>query len=501
MCRPVGTLIRGVMSVCTVRKWGRPDSRIHVSVTRSGVSMSNKQPHILRRFTLRGLHGYKNLSIDCGDSASIVLAENGVGKTTLLNAMYALLSGRISRLASLNFESATLDFGGHLMEFSREMAFKEADPEKNNSLFNRRSVRELLEFISIDELNALLKKVGEGAARAEIRVHPVMQRLYRNSPWDYEDIFLRLDRIRPYMYNTPYIEEFKKDISVAMGNTTVLYLPTYRRIEATFDDVALRQASAKRSGSPDEEAETDQLIYFGLSDVEEKLAKMTRFIQQSMFEAYSRLSGNMLDVLLGMRQFELPLERPLDLELVRVMLGRLGKSNDLTDVELERALRTTDVTSDRYRPLTYFLRQLLTSYEASRPQELALEDFVNVINGYFETAETDKRLRFDKEKLKVDVWHDALKTSLPFGSLSSGEKQIVSVFSRLMLDAEKSYLILIDEPELSLSIEWQRRFLPDILQTKSCHQLIAITHSPFVFENDLDDCARSIEVRSAERKV
>ena len=112
--------------------------------------------------------------------------------------------------------------------------------------------------------------------------------------------------------------------------------------------------------------------------------------------------------------------------------------------------------------------QALSSYEASRPQELALEEFVDVINGYFETASTDKRFRFDKVKLKIDIWHETLERALPFGSLSSGEKQVVSVFSRLILDGNKSHLILIDEPELSLSIEWQRRFLPDILKTKSC---------------------------------
>ena len=106
----------------------------------------------------------------------------------------------------------------------------------------------------------------------------------------------------------------------------------------------------------------------------------------------------------------------------------------------------------------------------------------------------EKSVRFDKVRLKVEIWHEALQKSLPFGSLSSGEKQIVSVFARLLLDYERHFLILIDEPELSLSIEWQRRFLPDILQTQSCAQLIAITHSPFVFENALDHLAQSINV-------
>lgn len=179
------------------------------------------------------------------------------------------------------------------------------------------------------------------------------------------------------------------------------------------------------------------------------------------------------------------------------MLGRLGMSESFTHSQLESALGAAAVDS----PLTYFLRQLLSSYEASRPQELSLEEFVNVVNGYFESASTDKSLRFDKVRLKIEVWHEAVEKVLPFGSLSSGEKQVISIFSRLVLDPDKRYLILIDEPELSLSIEWQRRFLPDVMRTRSCAQLIAITHSPFVFENELDSYARSltVETRDARR--
>lgn len=45
--------------------------------------------------------------------------------------------------------------------------------------------------------------------------------------------------------------------------------------------------------------------------------------------------------------------------------------------------------------------------------------------------------------------------------------------------------MLIDEPELSLSVPWQKKFLPDILSAESCAGLFAVTHSPFVFDNNL----------------
>lgn len=45
---------------------------------------------------------------------------------------------------------------------------------------------------------------------------------------------------------------------------------------------------------------------------------------------------------------------------------------------------------------------------------------------------------------------------------------------------------MFDEPELSLSIEWQKMLLPDIIDSGKCKFLLAVTHSPFIFDNDLD---------------
>ena len=72
---------------------------------------------------------------------------------------------------------------------------------------------------------------------------------------------------------------------------------------------------------------------------------------------------------------------------------------------------------------------------------------------------------------------------LEMSALSAGEKQIVSLFSHLYLSENQNHFVIIDEPELSLSVPWQRRFLPDIL--KKCSGLFAVTHSPFIFDNVL----------------
>lgn len=453
----------------------------------------------LSAFYLNGLHGYKTLSVNCEEQASIVLAENGVGKTTLLNCLYALLSGRTSRLVSLDFRDAVLQFGGKEVIFSKEQAFKSLESLDPKQLMGKRPARELLEYgARPDQLAELVTAYIQGGRGLTAQL-PIFRRLFARSPFSRDEIFQRLERLRSVIYDSTYMSNFRKEVINAMEGTQVLYLPTYRRIEANFEDVSLvRDKPEPRliREMTEEESERDELIFFGLSDVEEKLEKMCRSIQTSMVEAYSSLSGNLIDSLLGTTQYEPDLEQQFDLESIRLILGRLGKSNTVTEENLEKAIAGAKLADERYRPLAYFLRELWRSYEASRPQELAIEDFINVVNAYLKAGESpEKFLRFDKVRLKVQVWHDLLDCALPFGSLSSGEKQIVSVFARLLLDSDNRYLILIDEPELSLSIEWQRRFLPDILETKSCSQLLAITHSPFVFENDLDANARSINVK------
>jgi predicted ATPase len=76
--------------------------------------------------------------------------------------------------------------------------------------------------------------------------------------------------------------------------------------------------------------------------------------------------------------------------------------------------------------------------------------------------------------------------------LSSGEKQIVSLFSHLYLSGNKRFFVLIDEPELSLSVPWQRRFLIDVINGEFCAGLVAVTHSPFIYDNQLKKYAHSI---------
>ena len=100
--------------------------------------------------------------------------------------------------------------------------------------------------------------------------------------------------------------------------------------------------------------------------------------------------------------------------------------------------------------------------------------------------------------MKVKVINVWTETEIRLNDLSSGEKQVISLFAHLYL-SQKKKIVLIDEPELSLSIEWQKRLLPDVVHSPTCRQLFTITHSPFVFENELDPCAGPLDITRTSR--
>ena len=112
---------------------------------------------------------------------------------------------------------------------------------------------------------------------------------------------------------------------------------------------------------------------------------------------------------------------------------------------------------------------------------------------------TGKQLIYDDLKYEIYVSLDEgpeekarEREKLPLKTLSSGEKQIVSLFSHMYLSGESAFFVVIDEPELSLSVPWQQRFLPDIWKTGRCTGLVSVTHSPFIWENEMDRYVKSL---------
>jgi len=108
-----------------------------------------------------------------------------------------------------------------------------------------------------------------------------------------------------------------------------------------------------------------------------------------------------------------------------------------------------------------------------------LKHFVDTCNKYL----FRKEIIFIPEKFELYIEKEN-KKRVSLDNLSSGEKQMVSIFAQLYLKDDKDLIIIFDEPELSISVEWQKMLLPDMLKSNKIKQLIVATHSPSIFHDD-----------------
>ena len=101
---------------------------------------------------------------------------------------------------------------------------------------------------------------------------------------------------------------------------------------------------------------------------------------------------------------------------------------------------------------------------------------MDIINDRFKY----KRLTIDRKRgfqIKSD-----LDTIVELEDLSSGEQHELVVLYEMLFRAPTRGLILVDEPEISLHVAWQARFLSDlvgILAITNAYAIVA-THSPVI---------------------
>ena len=161
--------------------------------------------------------------------------------------------------------------------------------------------------------------------------------------------------------------------------------------------------------------------------------------------------------------------------------------------------RIQEIESGDQLTLRYFLSKLNAVVEQTKQLESSVETFVEKVNVYLKMSSDEKTLTYDSNNMKVLVSNAFTRDGIDLDDLSSGEKQVISLFSHLYLHGGLK-IVLMDEPELSLSMDWQKRLLPDVVNAPSCLQLLAITHSPYIFENELDPYAGPLKVERTNKE-
>ncbi|MBR2244437.1 MAG: AAA family ATPase [Prevotella sp.] len=103
--------------------------------------------------------------------------------------------------------------------------------------------------------------------------------------------------------------------------------------------------------------------------------------------------------------------------------------------------------------------------------------FQDIVDDLFN--ETGKKIVRTENEIRFSQIGEIL---LPY-KLSSGEKQILAILLTVLVEDQQPYVLFMDEPEVSLHIEWQKRLIDLIQELNPNVQIILTTHSPAVIMN------------------
>lgn len=93
--------------------------------------------------------------------------------------------------------------------------------------------------------------------------------------------------------------------------------------------------------------------------------------------------------------------------------------------------------------------------------------------------ETGKRIIRTENEIRFTQIGETL---MPY-QLSSGEKQMLAILLTVLVQDNEPYVLFMDEPEVSLHIEWQKQLIDLVLELNPNVQIILTTHSPAVIMN------------------
>jgi ABC-type cobalamin/Fe3+-siderophores transport system ATPase subunit len=111
-----------------------------------------------------------------------------------------------------------------------------------------------------------------------------------------------------------------------------------------------------------------------------------------------------------------------------------------------------------------------------------LQQWIETVNGFFATTQKTFVIQGSEAFFK-----QANGQRLELHALSSGEKQLLIILINALTQDKEPFILLMDEPERSLDIDWQYKLVDTIRAINPLCQLIIATHSPAIFGDGWND--------------
>lgn len=420
------------------------------------------------------LHGVFDYNVAFNTDVTFIYGLNGCGKTTILNITEAIITGQLFKLFNYKFESIELNYA------------------KNGNILKIKSLT--ITNISKDTLSVNFNNKSYEIAREYIREES--ENLKRNL-YEY---------IKIYFSKYPILDEIKKTFNY-------VYLPLNRSSLYNNDDWFIKWHSVHRSSNFTENMlqlenqdlsmlEVEGLIYDQTSRINFNISKINdefrNKILKSLLEMKNVTNDSIAKTLIeiiGSKDFINDIEETKnaylkmlnDLKLLneeeednyKKFFANLIEGVDKFSKKRDKISMDLILKFQEYTKIKKLISISKSMEESKAKEREPIDVFVKTMNEFVSSSDDEKRIDID-DFGRVYFTTKYNKGRISIQHMSSGEKQLITFFANLIFKVKKgtSGIFVVDEPELSLHLLWQKKFVEKALSINGDLQLIFATHAP-----------------------
>lgn len=410
--------------------------------------------YTIRHVTIEDLWGVKDFDTDLHNDINVLIGKNGSNKTTFINLIEACLTVNRRLLRQISFKKVVFLLQDERQEES--ILIVERDKVDGSEVVRYYNAEFGVKTVTIyDEERNRHRSMEDRLNHMQI-VGNLKSMI--NMCW------LPISRSDDQEDRRSY-EDFRRNMRLSVDDKLIELLK-----ELTVYRLRLLEQTNKYTNELNQKAlslllyddETDNSSSFGIDRFE---SFEPEEIEKALECVFSQTRGK-------------------ESERIRTHIAKSQEA--MRCVRVQRSLTIDQVVALVLINKTMTLMELTNQYREKVDKILKP---ITVFKGKLQQFIKDKAFDFSEETGQLCItWHDNKRSKMCDSStlqlhpslLSSGEKQLLVLLIQTLLQENKPYVFLADEPELSLHIEWQRNIVGAIHEMNPNAQIIVATHSPEV---------------------
>lgn len=408
------------------------------------------------------------------ENVLIITGPNGFGKTQILNILFNLFNRKFVFFKDLVFSKITvslnnnfsIEISKNIQKEKKEVLFVFFDKKRKFETFNYsydldiNMMRRMSRYLPIHKVNDDLWM--DINTEKKLTSHEILHKYANHLPNNF----------------MPKMPNIKKEASDCLDSINVHLI----REQRLFKKITSRDRSYR--------AERDETIMIEtIQTYSEELRKLILERIQESYDISQSLDSSYPNRLISEKKKVSKEEYDQKFADLKEKQDKLMK-NGL----YQKTQKALEYSKGDAKALLVYLNDLEQKLKVFDVLLEKLELFTCILN---ERRFTFKTINIDKEK---GFYFKTIKgKELKLNQLSSGEQHEVVLLYELIFKTKSSILVLIDEPEISLHISWQKEFLNDLLKIIKIQkfQVLIATHSPSII-NDRWDLVYNLEKGDAQ---